>query len=233
MSSGSNIYNYNFICNSTIDIHKVMNIKQAYEIVGSLGKPSKMPGFAYGTPAELCKTGSKLRKDKRSVCYKCYAMKGFYMFGNVKPAFYKRFEAMKHPLFVEAMTLVIKSKTKQTKYFRWKDSGDIDSLSELERIVMVCQNTPKVKHWLPTREVKIVSDYLKIYKAFPGNLVVRVSAPLVNGEPLPNFPNTSTVHSAGKKWYGKICIAYKQNNECKDCRACWNIKVNNISYKQH
>lgn len=233
MSSGSNIYNYNFICNSTIDIHKVMNIKQAYEIVGSLGKPSKMPGFAYGTPAELCKTGSKLRKDKRSVCYKCYAMKGFYMFSNVKPAFYKRFEAMKHPLFVEAMTLVIKSKTKQTKYFRWKDSGDIDSLSELERIVMVCQNTPKVKHWLPTREVKIVSDYLKIYKAFPGNLVVRVSAPLVNGEPLPNFPNTSTVHSAGKKWYGKKCIAYKQNNECKDCRACWNIKVNNISYKQH
>ena len=233
MSSGSNIYNYNFICNSTIDIHKVMNIKQAYEIVGSLGKPSKMPGFAYGTPAELCKTGSKLRKDKRSVCYKCYAMKGFYMFSNVKPAFYKRFEAMKHPLFVEAMTLVIKSKTKQTKYFRWKDSGDIDSLSELERIVMVCQNTPKVKHWLPTREVKIVSDYLKIYKAFPDNLVVRVSAPLVNGEPLPNFPNTSTVHSAGKKWYGKKCIAYKQNNECKDCRACWNIKVNNISYKQH
>jgi len=199
LSSGSNIYNYNFICNSTIDIHKVMNIKQAYEIIGSLGKPSKMPGFAYGTPAELCKTGSKLRKDKRSVCYKCYAMKGFYMFSNVKPAFYKRFEAMKHPLFVEAMTLVIKSKTKQTKYFRWKDSGDIDSLSELERIVMVCQNTPKVKHWLPTREVKIVSDYLKIYKAFPGNLVVRVSAPLVNGEPLPNFPNTSTVHSAGKK----------------------------------
>jgi hypothetical protein len=233
LSSGSNIYNYNFICNSTIDIHKVMNIKQAYEIVGSLGKPSKMPGFAYGTPAELCKTGSKLRKDKRSVCYKCYAMKGFYMFSNVKPAFYKRFEAMKHPLFVEAMTLVIKSKTKQTKYFRWKDSGDIDSLSELERIVMVCQNTPKVKHWLPTREVKIVSDYLKIYKAFPGNLVVRVSAPLVNGEPLPNFPNTSTVHSAGKKWYGKKCIAYKQNNECKDCRACWNTKVNNISYKQH
>ena len=233
MSSGSNIYNYNFICNSTIDIHKVMNIKQAYEIVGSLGKPSKMPGFAYGTPAELCKTGSKLRKDKRSVCYKCYAMKGFYMFSNVKPAFYKRFEAMKHPLFVEAMTLVIKSKTKQTKYFRWKHSVDIDSLSELERIVMVCQNTPKVKHWLPTREVKIVSDYLKIYKAFPGNLVVRVSAPLVNGEPLPNFPNTSTVHSAGKKWYGKKCIAYKQNNECKDCRACWNTKVNNISYKQH
>ena len=60
-----------------------MNIKQAYEIIGSLGKPSKMPGFAYGTPAELCKTGSKLRKVKGSVCADCYAMKGCYMFSNV------------------------------------------------------------------------------------------------------------------------------------------------------
>ena len=233
MSSG-NIYCYYRISDyCSIDIHKVMNIKQAYEIIGSLGKPSKMPGFAYGTPAELCKTGSKLRKVKGSVCADCYAMKGCYMFSNVKPAFYKRFEAMKHPRFVEAMTLVIENKTKQTKYFRWKDSGDIDSLAELERIVRVCQNTPKVKHWLPTREVKIVSDYLKIYKSFPSNLVVRASSPMVNGEPLPNFPNTSTVHGKGKKWYGKQCIAYKQDNECKDCRACWNTKVKNVSYKQH
>lgn len=233
MSSGRDIYYYNYIHYSTIDIHKVMNIKQAVKIIGSLGKPSKMPGYAYGTPAELCKTGSKLRKQKGTVCSKCYAMKGFYMFSNVKPMFYKRFKAMKHPRFVEAMTLVIEHKTKQTKYFRWKDSGDIDSLAELERIVQVCQNTPKVKHWLPTREVKIVSDYLKIYKTFPGNLAVRVSSPMVNGQPLPSFPNTSTVHSAGKKWYGKKCIAYKQDNQCKDCRACWNTKVKNVSYKQH
>lgn len=233
MSSGSDIYYYNYIHYSTIDIHKVMNIKQAVKIIGSLGKPSKMPGYAYGTPAELCKTGSKLRKQKGTVCSKCYAMKGFYMFSNVKPMFYKRFKAMKHPRFVEAMTLVIEHKTKQTKYFRWKDSGDIDSLAELERIVQVCQNTPKVKHWLPTREVKIVNDYLKIYKTFPGNLAVRVSSPMVNGQPLPSFPNTSTVHSAGKKWYGKKCIAYKQDNQCKDCRACWNTKVKNVSYKQH
>ena len=233
MSSG-NIYCYYRISDyCSIDIHKVMNIKQAVKIIGSLGKPSKMPGYAYGTPAELCKTGSKLRKQKGTVCSKCYAMKGFYMFSNVKPMFYKRFKAMKHPRFVEAMTLVIEHKTKQTKYFRWKDSGDIDSLAELERIVQVCQNTPKVKHWLPTREVKIVSDYLKIYKTFPGNLAVRVSSPMVNGQPLPSFPNTSTVHSAGKKWYGKKCIAYKQDNQCKDCRVCWNTKVKNVSYKQH
>jgi hypothetical protein len=56
---------------------------------------------------------------------------------------------------------------------------------------------------------------------------------MVNGEPLPNFPNTSTVHGKGKKWYGKQCIAYKQDNECKDCRACWDTKIKNVSYKQH
>jgi hypothetical protein len=210
-----------------------MNIKQAQDIIGNLGKPSKMPCYSYGTPAELCKVGSKLRKVKGSVCEGCYAMKGFYTFSNVKPAFYKRFQAMKHPKFVEAMTLVIKAKTTKSKYFRWKDSGDLDSLSELERIVQVCQNTPDTKHWLPTRETKVVSDYLKIYQSFPDNLVVRVSSPLINGEPLPNFENTSTVHDKGKKWFGKQCVAYKQDNECRDCRACWTKKINNISYKKH
>ena len=39
-----------------------MLIKDAKKITGSLGKPSKMPGFAYGLPAWECKTGSKLAK---------------------------------------------------------------------------------------------------------------------------------------------------------------------------
>ena len=47
---------------------------------------------------------------------------------------------------------------------------------------MICQATPTIKHWLPTREVKVVSDYLKIYKEFPDNLLVRVSSPMIDGE---------------------------------------------------
>ena len=33
-------------------------VKEALQITGSLSKPSKMPGWAYGLPAKECKTGS-------------------------------------------------------------------------------------------------------------------------------------------------------------------------------
>jgi hypothetical protein len=38
-----------------------MNTQEALKLVGGLSKPSKMPGWAYGTPAKECKTGTKLR----------------------------------------------------------------------------------------------------------------------------------------------------------------------------
>jgi hypothetical protein len=46
-----------------------MRIEKAKEITGSLSKPSKMPGHAYGLPAKECKTGGKLQKVKGSTCY--------------------------------------------------------------------------------------------------------------------------------------------------------------------
>ena len=39
-----------------------LTIKQVKEDVGSLSKPSKMPGHGYSTPAKDCITGSKLAK---------------------------------------------------------------------------------------------------------------------------------------------------------------------------
>jgi len=39
-----------------------LTIKEAQERVGTLSKPSKMPGFGYSTPADDCITGSKLVK---------------------------------------------------------------------------------------------------------------------------------------------------------------------------
>ena len=56
-----------------------MFIKEALKIVGGITKTNKkMPGYAYGLPAAVCKTGSKLRKIKGSVCESCYAFKGNY-----------------------------------------------------------------------------------------------------------------------------------------------------------
>jgi hypothetical protein len=57
-----------------------MKVIDALKITGSLSKPSKMPGWAYGLPAKECKTGGKLAKVPGSVCYDCYALKGCYVF---------------------------------------------------------------------------------------------------------------------------------------------------------
>ena len=206
-----------------------MNIKQAKEIVGKLGKAGKMPCPTYNTPAKLCVTGSRLRKIKGSTCNKCYAMRGNYLFPTVQQGLHKRFNAFKHERFVEAMALTIRANC--SSHFRWFDSGDLANIEMLEKIVMICQATPKIKHWLPTREVKIVKDYLKIYKKFPSNLLVRVSAPMIDGKPL-KFRWTSTVHHK-EKAIGHDCPSRFQENKCMDCRACWDRKVKNVSYHKH
>ena len=79
-----------------------MRIEKAKEITGSLSKPSKMPGHAYGLPAKECKTGGKLQKVKGSTCYGCYALKGCYVFKVVQDAQYKRLKAIRHPLWVQS-----------------------------------------------------------------------------------------------------------------------------------
>ena len=199
-----------------------MNTQQAWKLVGGLSKPSKMPGWAYGLPAKECKTGSKLRAVKDSVCYNCYALKGCYVFKVVQDAQYRRLEATKSPLWVGAMALLINSK--KAKEFRWHDSGDVQDEEHLLKIFAVCKLTPSIQHWMPTREAW-VKHFLP---ECPENLVIRFSAPMVNQEAPTSWANTSTVVTAGA-----TCPAPKQNNECKDCRACWNKDVKNIAYGKH
>ena len=208
-----------------------MNLKEATETVGRLGRAGKMPCPTYNTPAKLCKTGSRLRKVKGSTCHGCYAMKGNYLFPAVQQGLQKRFEAFKKTAFVDAMSFMVNRYAKKSGYFRWFDSGDLENITMLEKIVMVCQNTPDIKHWLPTREVKVVSDYLKIYKKFPDNLLVRVSSPMIDGEPL-KFDYTSTVHHK-ENAIGHDCPSRFQENKCIDCRACWNKDIKNVSYHKH
>ena len=208
-----------------------MKLAEAKQIVVSLGKTSKMPCPTYNTPAKLCVTGSRLRKIKGSTCSGCYAMKGNYLFPNVAQGLQKRFDAFKHKRFIEAMSFMINRYSKKSGHFRWFDSGDLDSVNMLKKIVMICQATPTIKHWLPTREVKVVSDYLKIYKEFPDNLLVRVSSPMIDGKPV-KFDYTSTVHHK-QKAIGHDCPSRFQENKCMNCRACWSKEVKNVSYHKH
>ena len=155
-----------------------MNKKEAIQITGGLSKPSKMPGYAYNIPATRCKVGAKLVKVPGSVCHGCYALKGMYRFSNVKEALERRYQAaMNNKEWVFGMVYLIN--TSKKKEFRWHDSGDIQSADHLQRIFQVCELTPDVKHWLPTREAGILSTIKP--EAVPSNLIIRLSATKVDG----------------------------------------------------
>ena len=200
-----------------------MKTEEALKIIGgSLSKPSKMPGWSIGLPAKECKTGSKLRQVKGSTCFDCYALKGCYVFKVVQDAQYRRLAAIRDPQWVTAMAHLINSK--KPDVFRWHDSGDVQDLDHLNKIFSVCKLTPGRRHWMPTREAW-VKDHLN---RAPSNLVIRFSAPMVDQAAPASWPNTSTVVTAHA-----TCPAPHQDNQCKDCRNCWNSEIKNISYGQH
>jgi len=227
---------------STIPVHspdESFDPKDAESIVGGLSAPSKMPAWSTSISAWRCGVGSALAQVKGSTCEGCYARKGCYNFPSTKNAMERRYVALSDPRWVAAMAFVILRKSKRVPFFRWHDSGDIQSVSHLRNIVMVATLTPSVTHWLPTREYGIVRKYLAEYGAFPANLTVRVSAAMVDGSAPADFPVSSEVVSsdasrdAAVARGASICPAPTQGNECRDCRACWNRDVATVAYWKH
>ena len=226
----------------TIPIHSPetsFNPREAEMIVGGFSKTSKMPGYSISISAKRCHVGSALRKVKGSTCEKCYACKGMYNFPNVQNAMERRYNALFDSRWVAAMSHLITKKCKKIAYFRWHDSGDIQSLNHLINIVQVCENTPHISHWLPTREYAIVRKYRAMFGDFPPNLVVRVSAAMLDSAAPSDFAHTSEVATdenamnASRSRGGVACVAPKQNNECRDCRACWSRDVSTVTYYKH
>ena len=214
-----------------INLHAPIKTKAAaIKVTGSLGKPSKMPGLSYGISAKLCKVGAALAKIKGSTCEDCYALKANYSYPSVQAAHAKRVEGITDPRWVESMTYLI-SKAGES-YFRWHDSGDLQSFQHLLNIVTIAENLPEVSFWLPTREKGLVNQYMRAFGEFPSNLCVRVSAAMVDSKVPAGFKNTSTVHNE-KDAAGFSCPAQSQGNKCLDCRACWDTSVSNVSYHKH
>jgi hypothetical protein len=209
--------------------------KTLLEYVGGLSAPSKMPGWAYSLPAEECSTGARLRTVSGSVCSGCYALKGRYMFPGVQRALYRRLAAIAKPHWTGAMAELIRRKTKREPHFRWHDSGDIQSLEHMRAIARVAELTPNVRHWLPSREYRLVREYLASENP-PANLNIRLSAHMLGGK-APRFPGlavtVSTVSKGEPPKGAHRCPAPKQGNICGSCRACWDPSVPHVDYAYH
>ena len=199
-----------------------MKVKEAAAITGSMTRTSKMPGLSYSLPAWECKTGSKLRKIKNSVCSMCYALKGNYTrYKAIKAAQYVRLQSLNDARWTAAMV----TQVKRQKYFRWHDAGDVQSSEHMQKIIEVCKLTPDTQHWLPTQERQYLPDPGDV----PKNLIIRLSAAKVNGTAGNAWSHSSTVVTDGSA----SCLAPSQGGKCLDCRACWNKDVKNVSYGKH
>ena len=207
-----------------------MNKTIAIKLIGGLSDTSKMPGSSYGLPTASCKTGARLAQIEGTVCSKCYAKRGFYLTfaHSVLPAQQRRLASIDDPQWVEAMVKALETES----WFRWFDSGDLQSLQMLRNIAEVARRTPNVRHWLATRERRFVSAYLK-ESDIPDNLVIRVSATW------PDIPvkeiagvQCANVHKNSPP-VGFECVAPKQHGKCDTCRACWDKNVQTVSYLEH
>ena len=209
-----------------------MKLAQAIEYVGGLSAPSKMPCHGFSIPAKYCKTGQKLRNVADTICSKCYALKGRYGFPNVQNALERRFANLKNELWVQAMTIAIRG-TESSGYFRWHDSGDIQDLDHLDKIVQVARNLPEIKFWLPTREFSTVAAWKRRNGDLPSNLTIRLSALKINGAPPTTIAKLLGLVTSGVTKSGFNCPAPSQGNKCLCCRACWDKTVENVNYKLH
>lgn len=230
-----------------------MTIREAEAIAGALGKTSKMPGRSYGISATLCHTGSKLRDVPGSVCSGCYALTDWYRsWRPLLQGHRRRYEGLFDPRWCDAMVRMISAACTPPDdlFFRWHDSGDLQGVWHLAKIVTVCERTPQVTHWLPTREYGYVAKFRENH-AIPPNLTIRLSAHMIDTEPvippelllqLADLPmstvsSVSLIRTEHQIVEGKGSVECRaveaRDNQCGACRACWDPRVRSVNYPQH
>ena len=198
-----------------------------------LSKNSKMPAYTLAIPArETCPRGDKLAQIEGTVCHGCYAMKGHDAMAPAKNAKARRLAIINlalesspiKALWLKAFTVAMAKET----YFRWHSAGDIFSKEYADLMAMACLATPRVKHWVPTREARNAANLM----ATP-NVVVRVSDDMVNQDTNKHAATTSGVHTGQAPARGINCPASQNKGSCGDCRQCWDATVKHISYHLH
>lgn len=228
-----------------------MSQREAFDATAGLSSPGKMPCHSYGLPAAECNVGSRLRAastaDAPTICGECYALKGSYrMYPEVIPAQYRRLSTVRAALtdpdarerWVTGMVALIGWTSRDSRVFRWHDSGDLQSADHLTLIAEVCDRLPWVRFWIPTRESRVVRDWTVANGPLPANLCVRESVALVDHFPRHEDRDDARVFSGAAQHApvpatAHACPAYRQNGECGECRACWDTDTTLVIYPLH
>ena len=196
-----------------------------------LSKASKMPCRSWSLQAlDTCPASRDAKGDLVDACKGCYATSGNYRFPNVKAPRVHNREDWKRDTWVSDMVQELDN----DRYFRWFDSGDIYDVRLARKILEVCEATPWVKHWIPTRMHKFTKFTLVLQRlqSLP-NVVLRLSSDSIMGETIEG-PNTSTIATLEDAPKGSfVCEAYTRGGKCDKCRACWDKGVSVVTYIGH
>jgi hypothetical protein len=204
---------------------------QTIQFIPKLSKAGKMPCASFSTPAQACITGSKLAKIAGSVCHGCYALKGNYRFKNVLGLRENNLRSLDNlDTWILSMTKLIKDND-VTGYFRWHDSGDINSIEHLHAIIKIANALPDINFWLPTKEKGILNE-VRRNTVIPDNLIIRLSMAMINQAPSGDYL-TSTVRTKDGQVHGVECQSYTNDGKCGTCRACWDKTISNVTYLKH
>jgi len=205
-----------------------------------LSQTSKMPCKSLSLPIEeTCKGRYDTNGSIKEICKSCYADKGAYNWPPSVNLKQHNYNTMKNRAWVNDMiTQLTKSKN---NYFRWFDSGDVESEEVLQDIYDICDSTPEVNHWIPTKSRELFSQ--ETWRLLEGlnNVKVRYSSPSKHGI----YDNIhGSVAISDKKELTKSMFLCKAKSvgfnkkgkpnpkKCHNCRACWhNNKV--VAYEFH
>jgi hypothetical protein len=196
-----------------------------------LSKASKMPCRSWSLQAlDTCPASRDASGDLVDACKGCYATSGNYRFPNVKAPRVHNREDWKRDTWVADMVQELDN----DRYFRWFDSGDIYDVRLARKILEVCEATPWVKHWIPTRMHKFPKFTLVLQRlqSLP-NVVLRLSSDSIIGETIEG-PTTSTIATLEDAPKGSfVCEAYTRGGKCDKCRACWDKGISVVTYIGH
>ena len=163
-------------------------------------------------------------------CKGCYAKSGNYRYPNVKaPRIHNRVDWTRDD-WVSDMVSALETE----RYFRWFDSGDMYHPKLAEKILSVMQQTPWVRHWIPTRMGKF-PKFAPVLSQMDSldNVKVRYSSDSIQGDYKP-WHGSVIIPSADKIPSGAVlCGAYQREGKCAGCRQCWDKSIPVIAYPAH
>jgi len=197
-----------------------------------LSKTSKLDGImSWSLEARTTCPGSMHKGKLVPACAGCYATTGNYRFNNVEAPRLHNQEDWKRADWVSDMVQSLDS----AQYFRWFDSGDMYALPLARKILAVMQQTPHVKHWLPTRMAKFAKfkQVITEMQSLP-NVMVRFSSDSVTGTFTNGVHGSVIIPTAKDAPKGTtLCRAYEHDGKCNGCRACYDKTIPVIAYPAH